>query len=115
MVMKTDLPKEEWYRHFRGLYKRTCSPRTLWRRRKSPTFNLRPALGRAFVMGRCMSKINSMMREQIELERTVRYEDIEHTLPPSLRSDYVPDKYYNAPTLAALKEAEEAAAAVAVK
>jgi len=113
MVMKTDLPKDEWYRYFRGLYARSCSPRTLWRRRKSPSFNLRPALGRAFVMGRCMRKIGNMIREQLELERTVRYEDVEHTLPPSLRSDYVPNKYYNAPTLAALKEAEEAEEAAA--
>jgi hypothetical protein len=108
MVMKTRIPKAEWYKHFRGLYARTCSPFTLWRRRKSPTFHLRPAAGRAFVMGACMRKIVGLHNEQIETERTVRYEDIEHTLPPSLRRDYRPTNYYNAPTLAAMKEAEEA-------
>jgi hypothetical protein len=110
MVMKTTLPKREWYDHMMRLYTQTCSWRTLWRRRKSPAFHLRPALGRAIIMGRCVSKLGSFVQEQLETERTVRYEDIEHTLPPSLRRDYKPVNYYNAPTLAAANEALSAAA-----
>ncbi len=103
MVTQTKMPKAEWYRHFRGLYARSCSPQTLWRRRKSPTFHIRPAAGRALVMGSCMRKIGNLMDEQIHTENTVRYEDIEHTLPPSLRNDYRPINYYNSPTLAKAK------------
>ena len=62
-------------------------------------------------MGQCMRKIETFVNEQLEMERTMRYEDLEPTLPPSLRKDYRPIHYYNAPTLAALKETEEAAAA----
>ena len=111
MVQKTALPKQKWYEHFLALYTKSCSPRTLWRRRSSPTFHMRPALGRAFFMGQCMRKIETFVNEQLEMERTMRYEDLEPTLPPSLRKDYRPIHYYNAPTLAALKETEEAAAA----
>ena len=110
MVMKTTLPKREWYDHMMRLYTHTCSWRTLWRRRKSPAFHLRPALGRAIIMGRCVRKLDSFVQEQLETERTVRYEDIEPTLPPSLRRDYKPVNYYNAPTLAAANEALSAAA-----
>ncbi len=112
MVMKTILPKREWYDHMADLYLKTCSPRTLWRRRKSPSFHYRPGIGRAIVMRNTVRKIDKHVEEQLEMERTVRYEDIEHTLPPSLRRDYVPDKYYNAPTLAAMKEMEPVEAAV---
>ena len=52
-----------------------------------------------------------MIKEQIGLERDVRYDDIEHTLPPSLRRDYVPNKYYNAPTLARMEELDQGVAA----
>lgn len=103
-LMKTALPKEQWYKYFWDLYRKSCSPKTLWRRRKSPSFHLRPALGRAYVMRKTASMIQSHIDEQLELERTVRYEEIEHTLPPSMRSDYKPDKYYNAPTIGAMKK-----------
>ena len=108
MVLRTALDKAEWYRRFHELYFRTCSPRTLFRRRRSPTFHLRPAVGRALVMGSCMRKIHALTREQIELERTRRYEEIEHTLPPSLRRDYPADGYYNATTLAGVREGARA-------
>jgi hypothetical protein len=104
MVTKTALPKEEWYKHFWDLYRKSCSPATLWRRRKSPSFHVRPALGRAYAMSKTIRAVPPHIAEQIELERTVRYEEVEHTLPPSLRRDYKPDKYYNAPNLAAFKE-----------
>lgn len=105
MVMKTKIPKAQWYRYARGLYLKTCDPRTLFKRsRKAAVFNLRPALGRAFVMGRCVIKLGRMVKEQLELERTIRYEEIEHTLPPSLRKDYTPANYYNSPTLLEMKE-----------
>ncbi|MFC1672006.1 B12-binding domain-containing radical SAM protein [Planctomycetota bacterium] len=106
MVMKTALPKEKWYEYYISLYKKSCSPRTLWRRRKSPSFRLAPALGRAYLFRRAVARGYAHIREQLHLERTVRYEDVEHTLPPSLRSDYIPDKYYNAPTLGAMKQTE---------
>jgi hypothetical protein len=109
MVMKTALPKREWYGHLMRLYTHTCSWRTVWRRRRSPAFHLRPALGRAIIMGRCVRKLATYIEEQIETERTVRYEDIEPTLPPSLRRDYKPVNYYNAPTLAAVDAALSAA------
>jgi radical SAM superfamily enzyme YgiQ (UPF0313 family) len=108
MVLKTALDKAEWYRWFHELYFRTCSPKTLWRRRRSPTFHLRPAVGRAVEMGRCIRKIRALTAEQIRLEgdHAGRYDEIEPTLPPSLRRDYRPDKYYNAPTLARMRTGE---------
>ncbi len=107
MVLKTTkMPKREWYDQMLRLYFRTCSMSTVWRRRKSPQFHWRPMLGRALIMGRCMRKIDTHINEQLEIERTTRYEDIEHTLPPSARRDYKPNKYYNAPTLAAIKETQ---------
>ena len=108
MVFKTAIPKEEWYRHYLNLYKKSCSPRTLWRRRTSPSFRIAPALGRAFLFRRAVWRGHSHIRKQLEMERELSYEDIEHTLPPSLRRDYVPDKYYNAPTMAQLRENEAA-------
>jgi radical SAM superfamily enzyme YgiQ (UPF0313 family) len=107
MVMKTALPKQEWYRLFHGLYYKTCSPLTLLRRRASPTFRWRPAIGRAITMGQCILRIRSLTDEQVAGEARLRYEDLEPTLPPSLRRDYRPVNYYNAPTLAELKEREE--------
>ena len=68
---------------------------------------LRPALGRAYVMSRTVREIQSHLREQLHHERTFDYANLSHTLPPSLRPDYVPDKYYNAPTLAKMKEMQE--------
>lgn len=112
MVMHTDIPKEEWYRHYMDLYRKSCSPRTLWRRRKSPSFHIAPALGRAFLFRRAVWRSGPHIREQLELERNVRYEIIEHTLPPSLRRDYRADKYYNATTVAGMRECEAAEAAV---
>jgi hypothetical protein len=107
MVAQTKLPKEEWYDHFWSLYKKSCSPRTLWRRRESPAFHLRPAFLRAAVMRNTVFRIQSHVKEQLALERSVKYEDIEHTLPPSLRSDYKADKYYNATTVGELKKAND--------
>jgi hypothetical protein len=45
-------------------------------------------------------KVKQHLHEQLEMERTQKYEEIEHTLPPSLRRDYRTDKYYNAPRVA---------------
>ncbi|MZP29995.1 radical SAM protein [Heliobacterium undosum] len=106
MVMRTALPKREWYQHYWGLYEKTASTGTLLRRMlQSPTFHWRPALGRAYIMGRrAPSRIWKFIDEQVEMEETLRYEDIEHTLLPSLRRDYVPNNYYNAATLAAMNE-----------
>jgi hopanoid C-3 methylase len=105
MVSRTRIPKEEWYRHFWGLYRKSCSPRTLWRRyRGSPSFHLRPAVGRAMVSSKTVRLIQSHIREQLEHEKTFCYEAAEPTLPPSLRRDYRPDKYYNAATLGELKK-----------
>jgi radical SAM superfamily enzyme YgiQ (UPF0313 family) len=107
MILKTDLPKEEWNKHFWDLYKKSCSAKTLMRRRKSPSFNLRPALGRAYVMSQTARLIQSHLKEQLRLEKTVRYEDYEHLMLPSMRKDYKPDKYYNATKLSVLKKSVE--------
>ena len=50
-------------------------------------------------------------REQLRLERDLSYEQLEPTLPPSLRRDYVPDNYYNAPTAAELRRRVETTSA----
>ena len=57
----------------------------------------RQLIGRALRMKWAVGQIEKHMREQLEMERTQKYEEIESTLPPSLRRSYVPDKYYNAP------------------
>jgi hopanoid C-3 methylase len=107
MVAETKLPKEEWYRHFVELYRKSCSWSTLRRRTASPAFHWRPALGRALIFGRSMRLIEPHYREQIEMERSTRYEEIEAGLPPSLRRDYKPDKYYNASTLSEVIDRED--------
>jgi hypothetical protein len=104
MVTRTALPKDEWYRHFWDLYRKSCSPRTLWRRRRSPSFHVRPALGRAWAMTQTTIRARPHIREQLEHERTFDYDRVEQSLPPSLRRDYRPDKYYNAATLSELKK-----------
>lgn len=106
MPVKTDMPKGDWYNNFWGLYKKTAETRTLFKRwRQSPSFHTRPALGRAYIMGKRAPKhMISNIAEQLEIERTVNYDDIEHLLLPSLRRDYKPDKYYNSTTLAGIKE-----------
>jgi radical SAM superfamily enzyme YgiQ (UPF0313 family) len=105
MLRTTKLTKREWYGRMQNLYFRTCSASTVWRRRKSPQFHWRPMLGRAFIFDRSMRKIDGYYNEQIEHERTTKYDDVEPTLPPSLRRDYRPVNYYNAPTLAAVDAA----------
>ncbi|MBW2730836.1 MAG: cobalamin-dependent protein [Deltaproteobacteria bacterium] len=105
MVTETRIPKAEWYRHFRGLYARSCSPITLARRLRTKSFHWRPALGRAWEMGRCMRRIGTNMGRQLEHERSFNYKVEERNLLPSLRSDYQPNKYYNAPTLSAFRSA----------
>jgi hypothetical protein len=90
------------------LLKKVYAPSTLWRRRKSPSFHARPAVGWAYRMNGVRRRVQSHIAEQLEMERTVRYEDVEHMLPPSLRRDYKPDKYYNAPTMANMKAFIEA-------
>lgn len=107
MVTKTRLPKAEWYKHFRGLYARTCSPVTLMRRRAAKSFHWRPALGRAFVMGRCMRRIGRNIARQLSHEASFDPRRDEQHLLPSLRADYRPDKYYNAPTLSAFRRAAQ--------
>ncbi|MBN2292411.1 MAG: cobalamin-dependent protein [Pirellulales bacterium] len=97
MVMHTEMPKDLWYEELATLYRKSCSPRTLWRRRRSPGFHIRPAIGRAMSMGPVGWRIRPHIREQLELERNIRYEDIEARLPPSLRRDYAPVNYYHAP------------------
>lgn len=109
MVLKTKIPKQDWYRYYTDLYLKTCSLKSIWKRRRSPTFHLRPVLGRAFIMGRCARKMRTYIREQLETEATVTYDQVESTLPASLRKDYQPDKYYNAPTLVSASKAAEAA------
>ncbi len=104
MVTATEMPKEEWYERYLGLYERTLTAKTIWKRRKSATFHLKPMAGRTIVMRKWLKGFRKYIAEQLELERSVRYEDIEHTLPPSLRRDYEPCRYYNAPTLARMEE-----------
>ena len=104
MALKTTLPKREWYNYMKMLYHRSCSLGTLWRRRASPSFHWRPAVGRAIAMGSAPYRGEPHIKVQLEIERTVRYEDIEPTLLPSFRKDYKLDKYYHAATLACLKE-----------
>jgi 4-cresol dehydrogenase (hydroxylating) len=105
MVLRTALPKAEWYQHFHQLYFKSCSPRTLWRRRSSSSFHWRPAIGRAYSMGSCMLKIKRLTAEQVRKEQQP-YEALEPSLPPSLKRDYLPTAYYNAPTLRQLLQAE---------
>lgn len=111
MTLRTAMDKREWYDRFRGLYFKSCAPRTIWRRRKSPAFHWRPVLGRALFMGRCAYKMNAHVEAQMEHERTFNYAARQHELLPSLRSDYRPTRYFNAPTLAKAMEAAEANAA----
>lgn len=99
MVMKTTIPKKDWYKYMLDLYKKTCSPRTLYKRRKSPSFHVRPAVGRALAMRPVVWRLQPHIKEQLELEKKENYYEIEHTLPPSLKSDYKPNKYYNSTTL----------------
>lgn len=98
-MMKTDIPKKEWYGHLSELYRKSCSPQTLWKRRKSKAFNLRPAILRAMVMTKTRHHMQAHIEEQLEHERTFNYAEKEHTLPPSLRSDYKPVNYYNSPKM----------------
>jgi radical SAM superfamily enzyme YgiQ (UPF0313 family) len=108
MVVKTALPKREWYKHFWNLYHQTNSAKTLMRRKRmSPSFHWRPALGRAHIFNRALRIGASHIEEQMYLEEQIRYEDIEHLLLPSMRKDYVPNKYYNAPTIGEMKQAQE--------
>ncbi len=109
MVMRTKIPKDKWYEYALDLYRKSCSWRTLAKRRKSPAFHFVPALGRAFFMSRSARRIRRFMEKQVEMEKTIDYDAIEHTLPPSLRRSYKPDKYYNAPSMFKLKEAASAA------
>ena len=106
MTLKTAMPKADWYSEFWGLYRKSASARTPWKRfRESPSFHLRPALGRAYVMGiRAPNRIQQFVDEQVEIERTVKYEEIEHTLLPSLRRDYKADKYYHSTSINDLKK-----------
>lgn len=104
MMLKTKMPKREWYDELLNLYFKTCSMKTVWNLRKSPQFHWRPMLGRALIMGNCMKKLNVHMEEQMEHERTFNYDASESTLPPSMRRSYKPVNYYNAPTLAAVEE-----------
>ncbi|MFC1479107.1 B12-binding domain-containing radical SAM protein [Planctomycetota bacterium] len=106
MTMKTKIPKQEWYNHLTDLYFKTCSVKALWKRRKSGQYHLRPMLGRAFIMKRCMKKMNVFMKEQIEHEQNFNYEASESLLPPSLRKGYKLDKYYNELTLKTLNKEE---------
>ena len=95
MTVKTRLPKVVWYEHMLDLYRKSCSPGVLWRRRKSPTFHARPALLRAAVMRQTVRQLGSHIKEQLEHERSFCYAEAEATLPPGLRRDYDPSNYYN--------------------
>jgi radical SAM superfamily enzyme YgiQ (UPF0313 family) len=113
MTMKTKIDKREWYDHMLDLYFKTCSVKTIWKRRKSGQFHVRPMLGRAFIMKRCMKKMRTFIREQLEHEANFDYRAEQEALPPSLRMDYIPDKYYNDPEKAGKKPiAEKKTAAV---
>jgi hypothetical protein len=46
--------------------------------------------------------------KQLWHEKWFSYEEAEADLPPSLRRDYEPVNYYNAPTVAKMAEAKEA-------
>jgi len=102
MCMETKLPKREWYDHFLGLYDKSCSLPTLWRRRKVPAFHARPALGRAYVMGKIVKTLRPHIEEQIIHEREAEGRDIDATLPPGMRRDYKPVNYYNPQNIAAI-------------
>lgn len=97
MPVKTALPKEKWYENFWSLYLKSASNRTLLKRMiQSPQFHFIPAIGRAHIMGKkTYTQMIPNIKEQIHLEETLKYEEIEHTLLPSLRSDYNPVNYYN--------------------
>jgi len=104
MVMKTVIPKIEWYRYLQELYLKTCSFETLLRRSKCKSFHVLPAVGRALRFSWAVKRIWPHLLEQVAIEEKYRYEDIEHLLPPSLRRDYKPDKYYNAPRVSDMLE-----------
>ncbi|MBA4388699.1 MAG: hypothetical protein C0404_12010 [Verrucomicrobia bacterium] len=104
MMLKTKMPKREWYDELLNLYFKTCSMKTVWGLRSSPQFHWRPMLGRALIMGRCMKKLNAHIEKQLEHERTFNYDASQASLPPSMRREYKPVNYYNAPTLSAVEE-----------
>lgn len=99
MVLKTKIPKEEWYQHLIDLYMKSCSLRTLLKRRASPAFHWRPALGRAYMFRYAPRSICSSLMEhvaeQLHIERDLTYEQLEPTMPPSLRRDFKTDQYYH--------------------
>lgn len=98
--LKTALPKDLWYKYYWDLYLKSSNMKTLMKRRKMNSFHFRPAFGRAHVMGARAAKVAwKNIKEQLDYESKVRYEDIEHTLLPSFRKDYVANKYYNSSTM----------------
>jgi radical SAM superfamily enzyme YgiQ (UPF0313 family) len=104
MVMRTRLPKRRFYRRHLGLFARSNSAETRAKRKASPTYDDHIFRTRARLGNRMVPRYLMNVARQLWHEKTFDYAKSEALLPPSLRSDYAPDKYYNAPTLAALRD-----------
>ncbi len=86
MVYKTKLPKLRFYFEFLLLYLRSISPLFYWKVRSQMTFDT--YLYRIFIILRLIPKYTLNVLRQIHQEKTKKYDDIESTLPPSLRKGY---------------------------
>ncbi len=111
MTMKTRLPKRVFYRKMMELYAKSSSAWTLRKRRRtSPTYDDHIFRTRARMGHRMIPRYMMNALRQLWHEKWFSYDEAEADLPPSLRRDYKPVNYYNAPTVAAMELPEAGAA-----